>query len=377
MPSTPDDWLEDETSPQGWSFWNPGTGAAVKSFWLGCSGLAVLAHATALASVYVSKVLHSWLLDRLVGSLPIAMLWRSLSAIEQMVCWCLVPSMTLLAALPILCWRGSFGWRCTIALTLIVSVLCFVSDSLGYVPRVKLVDELNDLSGLISCWLAVPGIFLCPPFNRLWQLRLVAGLGLTVILVSLLLNGLERIPPAMYVVSWLILFPTAIIATLFFRNAGRLATLEKTATEADIQRLSSATLMELMGLAGVLCALIMFWTGSFDLQRVLAPLAVALAVGVTTPFSAGLSLARWWRAGSQHTRRYLFLSWLCCSIIFGAASAFLVDWTYNGSWAIFFSPQIATTAFASGMLGSLALHLYGMLCIGWLKYCGWSLPKNR
>ncbi len=372
MPVTSASWLEDEGATAAWSFWNPGTGAAVKSFWLGCSGLAVLAHVVALASVYLGKVVFDWVGNNFYDTLGGMVLWHCMRVLEQTISGCFVPSVILVAALPILAWRGSFGWRSLIALTLIVSAIGLMADSLGYLPRPgKLADEALELLALAGCWIALPAISLCPPFSRLWKLRLLAGVGIYALLGCILLVGLDHIYDGM-VVSWLILFSTAIAGTLFFRNAGKLATLEATATQADIQPLSAATLMELTVLSGALCAAVMYWTSSVDPQRYLVLFCTALAIGIVVPSSCGLSLAGWWRGGN--CRWALLLSWLTCGFCFGIASLFLNAWHYNLQWQLLLEPAITATACCGGMLVSLALHLYGMLCIRWLIYCGWSLP---
>lgn len=386
--ATTSDWLDADTSESGaWTVWKTGNRKSLKSFWIGCAGLAVLAHVAPLLTI----VAGIWLpIEDIINffwpeQVSATLVWRIMEACDYLLKACLVPSFVLVCALPILLWRGSLAWRFIVAFLLIGSAFGLCADCIGYLRSLReLRDEGMAALALIACWAALPAIFLCAPFDRHWKLRLVAGLVLIALIGCINLGAMESFPAIVGLV-WIAFFASAGLCAIFARNFASITTLEASASQDDIQRTSAGTLLELTMICSLFLVIIPFFSSTLNSNTnwIVVPVVVASIVGAAVAASV-LMLASALRPSPGRSSLIrqkwrlllLILCWLFCSLLFVASTMFLVESKFGARQGILSSPAIWLAGAACGAVSSMALLIYAFVCLKWLQICGWTLDAK-
>ncbi|MEQ1827336.1 MAG: hypothetical protein ABL921_15370 [Pirellula sp.] len=344
---------------------------SIKSLWLGFSGLAVIA------------LSGCWLLNLLPPCLRIVVNWYRFNSgwtsastrfPALLVFYCetfvhdfLMPAIVLASVVPILYWRGSLSMRFIVSIVIAVTCMNATSEPFRYHNDFGI--RSFRIAQIAACWIAIPFLFLCTPI-RTRPLRLWVSSGTLLLAFCISMLPMHHAPRSVHVMHWESLYIAGFCLVLLRRNWGSVAFLESTATLGDIDRTSTWTLLELMAIAGVSISILMYWTNRMD-RELLTSSVVSAVLGVAI---AAQSMYLYRR--TLKTQRMILGPWiliclaLSCALMPCAAIATL-RW-YGQAWSTLFSTETICIAIAFGLLAGLFLATYLLVCVSWLRWCGWN-----
>ncbi len=347
---------------------------SIKSFWVGSSGLAVLAILASI-NVFTLGKPNSWLVSLL--HIPFGQSqWDACYEINIVIGSSLIPSLVLGALVPVLYWRGGLLQRFAISVVLAVTTMNLTTEIFRYSPNLKV--PVRQLIAILLCWIAMPVLFLWTPINTR-PLRLIVASGLMLLSLCLSILHMFSAPRNINLLYWEALYGASFCYALLRRNWGRVAILEAGTELEQIERTSSRTLLELMVVCGLACAASMYWSTSFYSGVVLQlTQAIVLGMGCILVSMAGIRIVLSWKATKIWK---LFAIGLFMWLLFGANSAvysaFDDPWG-AGKWRIFkswpFEPMLAISIVS----GIASLIYVGFICLVgiWLKWCGWRTQEQ-
>lgn len=351
---------------------------SVASFWIGCSGLAILSH---VAIFLALRLLAStqWLVETVVfenvnrnywGNY-----WEILRGISMVVNDSLMPCIVIATVVPILFWRGGLGQRFAISMALAVTTMNYSLFHFGY--RGLKSQDPQALLAILGCWLMFPILFLCTPVKTA-SLRFVVAtclLMLTVCVSVIHMTGLRR---NYDVLSWVSLYGAAFLYALIRRNWRNVAILEAGVSSDRIERTSSRTLLEMMIACSLACAVAMYLTKA-ELNRplwLLGQSSLFAVVYVFVSLATIRSVLRW-----ERKKIWLFM-------LGGLLVSFLMVWNnfsnqYLASWNRwrtiwqYFDSTAPVTIGLSAMFAT-AYWMAFLSSLGWwLRRCGWHIAEER
>ncbi len=347
---------------------------SIKSFWVGSSGLAVLA-ILASVGVFTLGKLDSWLVSLL--NIPLGQsYWNAGYGLNIVIGSSLIPGLVLGALVPVLYWRGGLLQRFAISVVLAVTTMNLTTEVFHGSWNLKV--PVRQLIAILLCWIAMPVLFLWTPINTR-PLRLIVACGLMLLSLCLSILHMMDAPRNINLLYWEALYGAAFCYALLRRNWGRVAILESGTELEQIERTSSRTLLELMAVCGLACAASMYWSTSLHSGVVLQlAQAIVLGMGCILVSMAGIRIVLSWKATKIWK---LFAIGLFMWLLFGANSAvyFVIDDPWGaGNWRTFrsvaFEPMLAIS-----IVSSIASLIYvGFLCLVgmWLRWCGWRTQEQ-
>ena len=129
---------------------------SIKSFWVGCSGLAVLAILASIG-VFALGSLDSWLVSLL--DIPFGQSrWNAYYGISIVIGSSLIPGLVLGALVPVLYWRGGLLQRFAISVVLAVTTMNLTTEVFHGSWNLKV--PVRQLIAILLCWIAMPVLFL-------------------------------------------------------------------------------------------------------------------------------------------------------------------------------------------------------------------------
>ncbi len=347
---------------------------SIKSFWVGCSGLAVLAILASIGVFTLGK-LDSWLVSLLNISNGQSY-WNACYGISTVIGATLIPGLVLCALVPVLYWRGGLLQRFAISVVVAVTTMNLTTDVFHGSWNLKV--PVRQLIAILLCWIAMPVLFLWTPINTR-PLRLIVASGLMLLSLCLSILHMFSAPRNINLLYWEALYGASFCYALLRRNWGRVAILEAGTTLKQIERTSSRTLLELMAVCGLACAASMYWSTSLYSSVVLQLVqALVLGIGCILASMAGIRIVLSWKATKIWK---LFAIGLIMWLLFGANSAvyFAIDDPWGtGNWRIFRSGAFEPILAISIASGVASLFYVGFICLVgiWLKWCGWRTQEQ-
>ena len=347
---------------------------SIKSFWVGSSGLAVLA-ILASVGVFTLGKLDSWLVSLL--NIPLGQsYWNACYGINIVIGSSLIPGLVLGALVPVLYWRGGLLQRFAISVVLAVTTMNLTTEVFHGSWNLKV--PVRQLIAILLCWIAMPVLFLWTPINTR-PLRLIVACGLMLLSLCLSILHMMDAPRNINLLYWEALYGAAFCYALLRRNWGRVAILESGTELEQIERTSSRTLLELMAVCGLACAASMYWSTSLHSGVVLQlAQAIVLGMGCILVSMAGIRIVLSWKA-TQIWK--LFAIGLFMWLLFAANSSvyFAINDPWGtGNWRIF-RPGAFELMLAISIVSSIASLIYVVfLCLVgmWLKWCGWRTQEQ-
>ncbi len=342
---------------------------SIKSFWVGCSGLANLAILASIGVFAIGK-LDGWLLERL--NVPFGRgFWEACYGIHVVIEASLIPGIVLGALVPILYWRGGLMQRFAISVVLAVTTMNLTTNV--YMGSWGTKVPTRQLIAILLCWIAMPAIFLWTPIKTR-HLRMIVASGIMLLTLCLSILHMFEAPRNINLLYWESLYGAAFCYALIRRNWGRVAILEAAMDVEQIERTSSRTLLELMAVCGLACTASMYWSTKLNVG-VGVQLVQATVLGIGCVL-VSMTFIRSVLSRSATKIGKLFALGLLMWLLFGANSAlyFAISDPYGtGNWRIFASsstdPLIAI-AIAS-CISSIAYVGFMWLVGFWLQCCGW------
>ena len=342
---------------------------SIRSFWVCIAGLAVLAHTAIYFGLQLMPMVNDWL-------------WRQYNVrwfnppryvLYLVFSNSFVPCLILATVVPILYWRGGLAHRFVIALTIAVATMNSSIDTRGFqvVDRSPLLAVLT-ISG---CWAMFPILFLFTPI-RTERLRLVVATCLLVLTVCVSFINMADLRRSHEFLYWQTLFGSAFIYAILRRNWGKVAMLESSATEVQIERTSSGTLLELMAVCGLASASYMYFSQS-SYDRPISYYLQGSLLGVVS-ILVSMSCMRRFQAWKLGHIPWLILFWFVISSLFymNTLMNFYSQRTFGVSWrALIYSPEAIFSAAFSGVASLLLLCYLWSLGL-WLRLCGWRLADK-
>jgi len=348
---------------------------SIKSFWVCCSGLAVLA---ILASVGVFSIakFDNELFKLLSSSWKIQnfqVLWLVVSGVHTVFRASLIPAIVLGGLVPILYWRGGLMQRFAISVVLAVTTMNLTTGDMGQSGMKVPVRQVIEI---LLCWMVMPAIFLWTPIKTR-NLRMIVASCLLVLTLCLSILHLFTAPENINYLYWESLYGAAFSYALIRRNWGRVAILESATRGEQIERTSTRTLLELMAVCGLACAASMYWSTSLNLG-IFIQLGQAVLFGIAC-ILASMACIRLVLHRSEKVIRKTFALGVLMHLLFCANSCvyFAVFGPLGTGiwWNLGFLVSSNGVSFAiciTSFFASLA-YIGFMLVVGcWLKWCGWQ-----
>ncbi len=375
--TTPPDelWDESEEASAEPSFLSLRSPAAVRSFWLGCAGLAIICHLSMVAAIIGVDLIDDWIANTFFKMLGGPMLWALIEPHRRIVWYCICPGMILISVTAVLLWRGSLGQRSVVVFPMVVSGAATYMVWMRYFRRSSEYAEPGiALLGVIGCWLALPAIFLLPPFNRIPKLRLIAGVGLILLLACIEIASMQAFPMNRHMLGWLTLFSTGLLCALVARNMRNIVTFEANSDLYQYDKTSSKTMLELMAVCGLVFATVASWRIQVFSNELVANMLVAMVVALAVSVLSTWATCRWLGMSRAAPIPFLLL-WIGLGLLFGSLGSIEMEYRYD--WGLFdyagFGDFRLINDFATGMVSSLILFGCLSLCGWWLRFCGWKL----
>jgi hypothetical protein len=352
---------------------------SVASFWIGCSGLAILAH------------LAIFLALRILGGLQLFLetfvfangndlnsrgnYWEILRGIAMVFNDSLMPFIVIATVVPILFWRGGLGQRFAVSLALAITTMNYSLFNIWDLGLKS--QDLQALLAILGCWLMFPILFLCTPIKTA-RLRLVAATCLLVLTVCVSVIHLIGLRRSYDVLSWVSLYGAAFLYALIRRNWGNVAILEAGVLSDSIERTSSRTLLEMMIACSLACAVALYLTKT-ELDRPFWYFAQTSLFGIVCVF---VSLATI-RSVLQRELKKIWLFVLCGLLIYLVMAwntfsiQYFLGWNRWRNIRQFFD-SAAPVTIGLGALFATAYWMAFLFTLGWwLHRCGWHLGKKQ
>jgi hypothetical protein len=349
---------------------------SVKSFWFGFTGIAILTH---LAAFFVMHVLAADWLSRKIAILVIDQpstraFWETIGCLQLSIGIILIPSLIASVAVPIIYWRGGLMLRFTLSIVLAIAIMNMTSDAWDYRPRLN----LNLWMGVVASWVALPTLFLFAPI-RPKPIKLAVLGCILVLIVCMSMLTMTHAPSNSRFLYWEILYGGVLLVGVLQRNWGSRAILEADTTADQIERTSTLTLMELMIVCWVACAISLYWATRIDMGKIVY-LASAFAFGIGCLFgSLGVSYVLQRITTSRIARLFMMLGiWFVMTAVFSVASFIWLsneDFLRAGlDWfsAISVTPSVLLVCILVGSaVSGFFFTAFNIAIYTWLRFCGW------
>lgn len=352
---------------------------SVASFWVGCSGLAILSHVAIFLALRILAGTQ-WFLETFVFANGMSSnlrgnYWEILRGVAVVVNDSLMPCIVIATVVPLLFWRGGLGQRFAISLALAITTMNYSLFNIWYVGLKS--QDLQALFAILGCWSMFPILFLFTPLKTI-QLRFVAATCLLILTVCVSVIHMIGLRRSYDVLSWVSLYGAAFLYALIRRNWGNVAILEAGVSSDRIERTSSRTLLEMMIACSLGCAVAMYLTKT-ELNRPVWLLGQTSLFGIVYVV---VSLA---------TIR-IILHWefkkIWGLVLFGLLAGLLMVWSSFSTQYLFawnrwvnINQFLQSTAPVSISLGVLFATVYWMaflVTLGWwIKRCGWHLAEKQ
>ena len=351
---------------------------SIKSFWVCCSGLAVLAILASVGVISIAKndIEFSTHFSSFWEFQNSQVLWMAVSGVHAVIRASLIPGIVLGALVPILYWRGGLMQRFAISVVIAVTTMNLTTGHMG-AWGVKV--PIRQVIAILLCWMVMPAIFLWTPIKTR-NLRLIVASCLLVLTLCLSILHMFEAPENINYLYWESLYGAAFGYALIRRNWGRVAILESATQGEQIERTSTRTLLELMTVCGLACAVSMYWSTSLNLGTFIQ-LTQAAVFGIAC-ILASMACIRLILHRFAKAIRKTFALGLLMWLLFCANSCVyyaVFDPWGSGNWRNFsfmvVNNEIPLAIFIASLFASLA-YIGFMLVVGWwLKWCGWQTQK--
>lgn len=347
---------------------------SIKSFWVCCSGLAVLAILASISVLSITKFDNALYtsLPSFWGIQSSQVLWMAVSAMHAVVRASLIPGIVLGALVPILYWRGGLMQRFAISVTIAVTIMNLTTGHMG-AWGVKV--PMRQVIAILLCWMVIPVIFLWTPIKTR-NLRMIVASCLLVLTLCLSILHMFEAPENINYLYWESLYGAAFCYGLLRRNWGRVAILELATQGEQIERTSTRTLLELMAVCGLACAASMYWSTSLNLG-IFIQLGQAAVFGIAA-ILASMACIRLVLHRSAKAIRKLFalglLMWLLFCLNSCVYFAVFDPWGMSNLRNFGFmvvNYEIPLAILIASFFASVTYIGFMFLVGCWLKWCGW------
>ncbi len=372
-----DNWLQDaepisqrrkliaDTSPQ-----------AVRNFWIGCAGLAILGQLVSAGLVTAVAFLDTYfryLTWQLLGGQTV---W-AFTELHALTLSCFVtPSIVLIAINPVLLWREGLVLRTAIACSIALTSLAMIIGWLHSSYRIdKLPLLIPGLATSVACWLAIPIVLCWPKFRKFPLARCAVFAALTLLIVCVQLRLMVRFAFSTWVASWVTILVCGFAYSLAVRTWSSWATFESSGLEDKVERTSSRTLMELMvvcavGITGSAAAASLVVT---DWRWMSVSWSGIILMGGLTAITL-TSFSTLWLRATLNDIHWPWLTRIGWFILLGICLGGI-------GWSdIMFSPrgrlspmQLFVNAIVTALTASAVVVAFNWICGIWLKYCHWRM----
>jgi hypothetical protein len=350
---------------------------SVASFWIGCSGLAILSH---VAIFLALRLLAStqWLVETVVfenvnrnywGNY-----WEILRGVAVVVNDSMMPCIVIATVVPILFWRGGLGQRFAISLALAITTMNYSLFNIWYLGLKS--QDLQALLAILGCWAMFPILFLFTPIKTI-QLRFIAATCLLILTVCVSVIHMIGLRRSYDVLSWVSLYGAAFLYALIRRNWGSIAILEAGVSADRIERTSSRTLLEMMIACSLACAVAIYLTKT-ELNRpiwLLGQTSLFAIVYVFVSLATIRSVLHW-------ERKKIWLFMLCGLLVclLMTWSSFSTQYVVGNRWGNIrqFFQSTAPVSIGLGVLFATTYWMVFLVTLGWwIKRCGWHIADKR
>lgn len=350
---------------------------SVASFWIGCSGLAILSHVTIFLTL---RLLAStqWLVETVVfenvnrnywGNY-----WEILRGVAVVVNDSMMPCIVIASVIPILFWRGGLGQRFAISLALAITTMNYSLFNIWYLGMRS--QDLQALLAILGCWAMFPILFLFTPIKTI-QLRFIAATCLLILTVCVSVIHMIGLRRSYDVLSWVSLYGAAFLYALIRRNWGNVALLEAGVSSDRIERTSSRTMLEMMIACGLACAVAIYLTKT-ELNRpiwLLGQTSLFAIVYVFVSLATIRSVLHW-------ERKKIWLFMLCglLACLLMTWSSFSTQYVVGNRWGNIrqFFQSTAPVSIGLGVLFATTYWMVFLVTLGWwIKRCGWHITDKR
>ena len=355
---------------------------SLRSFWIGVSGLAVLVILVSLSMFSLGKI-DSWLVSRFyspIGS-PIGgpigrAFWDSCYGVHVVIEASLIPAIVLGALVPVLYWRGGLMLRFLISTVLAITTMNLTTNV--YMGSWGLKVPILQSSGILLCWIAMPAIFLCTPIKTR-TLRLIVASCIMLLMLCLSLLHMFEAPRNINLLYWEALYGSAFCYALIRRNWGRVAILEAETSPKQLERTSSRTLLELMTVCGLACAVSMYWSVAMNLaMSILLVQAILLGIGCILASMTCIRIVLR-RTGFKFVA--LVSIWFLVFLLFAENSIayFLMGspWARNSINLNSTSIESLTAVLIFSFFASLVYLAFMLAVCTWLRFNGWRMQSSN
>jgi hypothetical protein len=220
----------------------------------------------------------------------------------------------------------------------------------------------------VGMWVGLPCLFLWSPI-RTRSLRLIVSGCVLVLMVCVSFIHITYLPHSRQVIYWLMFYGSSFAFALLRRNWGKVVFFERGATIEQLERISTKTLLELMGIASLACSFILFWSRRMD-DALWFSLLIALVHGIVTL----LLSVTYFKIALDQCRsqvRILAILWLLNGIgMFIIGFVHTIDQnprSFASAMELWYLSTLVGFSFGASLL--LVLHL--LVCSMWLRACGW------
>ena len=348
---------------------------SITSFWIGCSGLAILSHVAIFLALRILAGTQ-WILETFVFANGNGRnYWEILRGVAVVVNDSLMPCIVIATVVPILFWRGGLGQRFAISLAVAITTMNYSLFQFGY--RGLRSQDLQALLAILGCWLMFPFLFLFTPLKTA-QLRFVVAACLLILTVCVSVIHMIGLRRNYDVLLWVSLDGAAFLYALIRRNWGNVAILEAGVSSDRIERTSSRTLLEMMIACSLACAVAMYLTKT-ELNRPVWFFGQTSLFGIVYVFvslATIRSILHWefkriWSLILFGLTMYVAIVWNSFS------TQYLLVWNRWGNISQFFM-STTPVVIALGSLIATAYWMAFLFCIGlWLERCKWTMVLDH
>lgn len=353
----------------------------LKSFWVGCCGLAILGHVLTFLMAVANRPIRDWMLNlgtaygRDYGLSDIWSLSQILSGSPVLF---LYPAFTVTAITAPLHWRGRVSWRALLASCMVMTtlgVLLFPSRNMNWVSGQLIRDIFPFVAGLVACWFAFPCIYLLPPFDRIRWLRRASGTLLVAIMFCLVLVAIREFPAAFPLLVWAAFLGPTLGFSILLRNWGGIVLYEREGERYGTDETSSGTLIEMMSIGGILTAIVLPITNNYFWFSPVV-LVCAAVLGPVTLLASLLVIRSRLTGGSTSSLLFMLLLFLLGGFLTGLQSDIFLSSLYGRDLEFDLTNPDVWVTMGIGYLVVVLHFLFAFLAATWLKNFGWSWGKS-
>lgn len=352
---------------------------SIASFWIGIAGVAIFSNVAANAVQWMQLQCCHFLWSN-PGAFQ-GVIWNNVFRVESLVSEGLLPSIVTTAVVPILFWRGGLTQR--IAISVVFVFLGFGCLGITYGNSYNFAFRWLSVLAITVCWSLLPILFLYTPIKT-WSLRSLVAFLLLSIVCCLGVIAMLEMPMSSRVVYWEAVYGSAILCALTLRNWGSFALLESGATNAQVERTSSRTMLEIMMVCAFGCAVALYWGRSANKYdqlelHVVCGAILGAAVMFLSVWAIALSLGDR-RRSSGYIGFVWILLWLASGGMF-VARCFAGEAYGHLANTISLRGGVARDSWFLILLAtfiSSGVWLLSLIAIAnWLKLCGWRIAEKR